>query len=248
MCHASGALIKAPQEALDTAACSLELIHAYSLVHDDLPCMDNDTLRRGKPTVHIAYDEATALLVGDALQAQAFMLLSQRDISSNLSDTQRVAMMYELAKASGAQGMVAGQSIDLQSVGLALNQTQLEAMHLLKTGALLRAAIHMGWQCGTHNHDPKKQKALDDYAQAIGLAFQIADDILDATADLAVLGKTPGKDAQDQKPTYVSLLGLQAAQQLAKQLQEKAHKALNIFGETAEYLHHLADWIVQRHY
>lgn len=238
---AAGKLFNAPQELLSRAACAVEMIHAYSLVHDDMPCMDDDALRRGKPTVHKKYDEATALLVGDALQAQAFLVLSE----SVASAEQKLPMIQLLAQASGSVGMCGGQAIDLASVGLSLTREQLEQMHRLKTGALLRASVILGAMSGKRL-ESNEIAALDAYSAAIGLAFQVVDDVLDATADSATLGKTAGKDAADNKPTYVSLLGLEASQQLAQQLCQDAHQALTIFGESAQHLHDLADLIVQR--
>ncbi|MFZ6691228.1 polyprenyl synthetase family protein [Undibacterium sp. SXout20W] len=238
---AAGRLFNAPEELLRRAAAAVEMIHAYSLVHDDMPCMDDDALRRGKPTVHVKYDEASALLVGDALQAQAFIVLSEGagDASTKL------AMVRVLAQASGSLGMCGGQAIDLASVGLALNRAELEQMHRLKTGALLRAAVLLGAMSGK-TLSTSEIEALDVYSAAIGLAFQVVDDILDATADSATLGKTAGKDAADNKPTYVSLLGLDASKELAIQLCKDAHGALLPFGPQAQYLHDLADLIVQR--
>ncbi|MBR7800887.1 polyprenyl synthetase family protein [Undibacterium fentianense] len=238
---AAGELFQAPAELLSRAACAVEMIHAYSLVHDDMPCMDDDALRRGKPTVHKKYDEATALLVGDALQAQAFLVLSE----SQACAEHKLPMLQLLAQASGSVGMCGGQAIDLASVGKALNRAELEQMHRLKTGALLRASVLLGAMSGKPL-EAKEVDALNIYAGAIGLAFQVVDDVLDATADSATLGKTAGKDAADNKPTYVSLLGLEASRQLADQLCHDAHQALLPFGESAQYLHDLADLIVQR--
>lgn len=238
---AAGNLFSASNELLSRAACAVEMIHAYSLVHDDMPCMDDDALRRGKPTVHKKYDEATALLVGDALQAQAFLVLSEAQAEAD----RKLPMLQLLAHASGSLGMCGGQAIDLDSVGIALDITELEQMHRLKTGALLRASVLLGAMSGKHLSEVETS-ALDDYARAIGLAFQVVDDVLDATADSATLGKTAGKDAADNKPTYVSLLGLEASRQLASKLCNDAHQALSIFGESAQYLHDLADLIVQR--
>lgn len=238
---AAGELFNAPQELLMRTACALEMIHSYSLVHDDMPCMDDDALRRGKPTVHKKYDEATALLVGDALQAQAFLVLSE----SVASAEQKLPMLQLLAQASGSFGMCGGQAIDLASVGLSLNREQLEQMHQLKTGALLRASVVLGAMSGKHL-SAEELNALDKYSNSIGLAFQVVDDILDATADSSTLGKTAGKDAADNKPTYVSILGLDASKQLADQLCADAHSALSIFNHNAKHLHDLADLIVQR--
>ena len=240
--YASGALFDAEPSALARAACALEMIHVYSLVHDDMPCMDDDALRRGKPTVHVAYDEATALLVGDALQAQAFELLAS---NVALPPARQIAMLQLLARAAGSRGMCGGQAIDLDSVGLALTRQQLEQMHQLKTGALLHASVLLGALCGKDLEAPERA-ALDAYSKAIGLAFQVVDDILDATADSATLGKTAGKDAADNKPTYVSILGMEQAKTLAEQLRREAIDALAPFGEQALRLRELADLIVQR--
>ncbi|MES2039594.1 MAG: farnesyl diphosphate synthase [Pseudomonadota bacterium] len=239
--YAAGQLFDAPVALLSRAAAAVEMIHAYSLVHDDMPCMDDDALRRGKPTVHVKYDEATALLVGDALQAQAFLVLSEAEGDA----AAKLAMLQLLARAAGSIGMCGGQAIDLASVGVALNREQLEQMHRLKTGALLRASVLLGAMCGkTLTAD--ETAALDSYAAAIGLAFQVVDDVLDATADSATLGKTAGKDAADNKPTFVSLMGLDASRALATQLCHDAHAALDNFGDKANLLHELADLIVQR--
>jgi farnesyl diphosphate synthase len=240
--YASGALAGADSAALARAACAVEMIHAYSLVHDDMPCMDDDALRRGKPTVHVAYDEATALLVGDALQSQAFQVLAE---SAGVPPGRLVGMLRLLAEAAGSAGMCGGQAIDLDSVGVALSLEQLERMHQLKTGALLRASVLLGALCG-RDLAPHELEALAAYSKAIGLAFQVVDDVLDATADSATLGKTAGKDAADNKPTYVSILGLEPSRALAEQLRCQAHDALAPFGEQAQRLRELADLIVQR--
>jgi farnesyl diphosphate synthase len=241
LAYAAGELFGADADTLARAAAAVEMIHAYSLVHDDMPCMDDDALRRGKPTVHIAYDEATALLVGDALQAQAFDVLA----GASTAPERLVPMLALLARAAGSAGMCGGQAIDLDSVGLSLTREQLERMHQLKTGALLRAAVLLGAMCGK-TLSPEEQTALDTYANAIGLAFQVVDDVLDATADSATLGKTAGKDAAANKPTYVSILGLAPSRALAQQLRDAAHAALAPFGEQARRLRELADLIVQR--
>ncbi len=243
LCHAAGEAVGAPAEALDAAACAIEMIHVYSLVHDDMPAMDDDAMRRGKPTVHIQYDEATALLVGDALQSQAFITLG----APALQAPQQAALMRELASASGSVGMAGGQAIDLESVGTRLARPELETMHRLKTGALLRAAVRMGALCGPLSEsNPAEREALDLYSAAIGLAFQVVDDIHDVTADSATLGKTAGKDAKDGKPTYVSILGLDASRALAEQLRGEAHAALTGFGARARRLGELADLVVDR--
>ena len=241
--YAAGQLFDAPQALLARAAAAVEMIHVYSLVHDDMPCMDDDALRRGKPTVHVKYDEPTALLVGDALQAQAFTVLSGIDDAQYAA--RQLTMINLLAQAAGSTGMCGGQAIDLASVGMTLSLAELEQMHRLKTGALLRAAIFLGAYGGkllTEN----EAAALETYARAIGLAFQVVDDILDATADSATLGKTAGKDAADNKPTYVSILGLSESQALAEKLRLDAHQALAPFGDKARRLNELADLIVQR--
>jgi farnesyl diphosphate synthase len=240
--YAAGALFGADAATLSRAAAAVEMIHAYSLVHDDMPCMDDDALRRGKPTVHVAYDEATALLVGDALQSQAFMVLSAAD---GVPPARVLAMVRLLAQASGSAGMCGGQAIDLDSVGLSLTLEQLEQMHQLKTGALLRASVVLGALAGKDLRDDELS-ALNVYARAIGLAFQVVDDVLDATADSATLGKTAGKDAADNKPTYVSILGLEPSRALAEKLRLDAHAALAPFGDKALRLRELADLIVQR--
>ncbi|OON64377.1 geranyl transferase [Massilia sp. KIM] len=242
LAYASGALFGAERRALARVAAAVEMIHVYSLVHDDMPCMDDDALRRGKPTVHVAYDEATALLVGDALQAQAFQVLAEAD---SLPPARLVGMLRLLAEAAGSSGMCGGQAIDLDSVGLALTREELERMHQLKTGAMLRVSVILGALAG-RDLAPRELEALATYSKAIGLAFQVVDDVLDATADSATLGKTAGKDAADNKPTYVSILGLEPSRALAEQLRREAHEALAPFGEQALRLRELADLIVQR--
>ena len=246
LAYASGALFGGAQSGDSTAlarvAAAVEMIHVYSLVHDDMPCMDDDDLRRGKPTVHVAYDEATALLVGDALQAQAFGVLAGID---TLPPARLATMLRLLAEAAGSAGMCGGQAIDLDSVGLALTREELERMHQLKTGAMLRVSVILGALCGKDLSAPELE-ALGAYSKAIGLAFQVVDDVLDATADSATLGKTAGKDAADNKPTYVSILGLDQSKELAEQLRREAHEALAPFGEQALRLRELADLIVQR--
>ncbi len=240
--YAAGGVFGADTGSLARAAAAVEMIHAYSLVHDDMPCMDDDALRRGKPTVHVAYDEATALLVGDALQAQAFAVLAD---AVDIAPARQVAMLRVLAVAAGSAGMCGGQAIDLDSVGVSLTLAQLERMHQLKTGALLRASVMLGALAG-RAVDAAERAALDTYSNAVGLAFQVVDDVLDATADSATLGKTAGKDAAANKPTYVSILGLEQSQRLAEELRREAHQALAPFGEKALRLRELADLIVQR--
>ena len=238
---AAGEVFDAPRDAVERAACAVEMIHAYSLVHDDMPCMDDDDLRRGKPTVHKKYDEATALLVGDALQSQAFEVLA----GGTLDASRKVAMLTRLAQASGSRGMCGGQAIDLASVGIALSRDQLEQMHRLKTGALLEASVMLGAMAGK-SLQADEAAALHAYSASIGLAFQVVDDILDTTADSATLGKTAGKDAASSKPTYVSILGLNESLALAEKLRQDAHKALLPFGDAALRLRELADLVVQR--
>jgi farnesyl diphosphate synthase len=227
------------------AACATELIHAYSLVHDDLPCMDNDVLRRGKPTVHVKFGEADALLAGDALQALAFELLTPE--GDEVPAAMQALLCRQLARAAGSQGMAGGQAIDLASVGLALNEAQLREMHRLKTGALLQGSVEMGAACGLAKPAPAALDALRDYGAAIGLAFQVVDDILDVVADSHTLGKTAGKDAAADKPTYVSLLGLDGARAQARQLLADALAALDRSGlaDTAA-LRALAHMVVDR--
>jgi farnesyl diphosphate synthase len=225
------------------AACAVELIHAYSLVHDDMPCMDNDILRRGKPTVHVKFGQAQALLAGDALQALAFELLTPQDASMGTAVQARLCAL--LARAAGEAGMAGGQAIDLASVGVLLSEDQLREMHRLKTGALLQASVAMGAACG---HATAAQlQALNDYGSAIGLAFQVVDDILDVVADSATLGKTAGKDADNDKPTYVSLMGLAHARAYAHSLHNQALAALQASGlHNTRSLRALADMVVQR--
>ncbi len=228
-------------ELLDSACVAIELIHTYSLVHDDLPAMDDDDLRRGKPSLHIAYDEATAILVGDGLQARAFEVLSADE---TLSAERRVAMVQTLAAAAGPLGMVGGQHIDIQATGASLSLDELRYMHSLKTGQLIRAATALGaLAAGADEH---QLDALDRFADAIGLAFQVTDDVLDEEADATQLGKTSGKDKAANKPTYVSLLGLDGARQEAERLLEEALAALQGFGASAHTLRELAKYIVQR--
>ena len=242
LAFAAGAVTGADVERLQHVAAAVELIHAYSLVHDDMPAMDNDALRRGKPTVHVEFDEATALLVGDALQSLAFDILAARPLAPDA--TTQLNMVRLLAEAAGSRGMAGGQAIDLASVGKPLNLTELEFMHIHKTGALIRASVQLGAQCGTLSD--AASAALDHYAKCIGLAFQVVDDVLDAETPTATLGKTAGKDAADNKPTYVSLLGVARARELALELRADAHAALAGLGTPAERLRQLADFIVER--
>jgi len=227
-------------EVLNAAAVAIECIHAYSLVHDDLPCMDDDDLRRGRPTVHKAFDEATALLVGDALQTRAFEILANANCDAN----NRLRMISALAAASGSRGMAGGQAIDLESVGKKLDLAGLQQMHAMKTGSLLACAVELGGIAANLNANQMAQ--LQKYSIALGLAFQIVDDVLDATADSQTLGKTAGKDAANDKPTYVTLMGLDYAQKQAKELQETAISSLDSFGEKAQALKDLALLVVNR--
>ena len=244
LAFAAGELAEAEPARVTQAAIAVELIHAYSLVHDDMPAMDNDVLRRGKPTVHVEFDEATALLVGDALQSLAFEVLSQPGLIDDAAA--QVRMLNLLAAASGSRGMAGGQAIDLEAVGKPLELPELEFMHILKTGALIRASVNLGALCG--RHDEALVQKLDHYAKCVGLAFQVVDDVLDADASTATLGKTAGKDAASNKPTYVSLLGLTRARELADELRADAHAALAGFGQEADRLRQLADYIVLRDY
>ena len=225
------------------AACAVELIHAYSLVHDDMPCMDNDVLRRGKPTVHVKFGEASALLAGDALQALAFEILTPEEAEMPVAQQARLCRL--LARAAGNAGMAGGQAIDLASVGVALNESQLRDMHRLKTGALLQASVMMGAACG--DVAPAAWAALSLYGAAIGLAFQVVDDILDVTADSVTLGKTAGKDADQHKPTYVSVLGLARSTAYAQELLVQALAALAQSGlHNTRALQALANMVVNR--
>ncbi|SEL87884.1 farnesyl diphosphate synthase [Roseateles sp. YR242] len=230
------------REAALRSACAVELIHAYSLAHDDMPCMDNDVLRRGKPTLHVQYGEAQAMLAGDAMQALAFDVLTP---DTGVAPALQARLCRLLARASGYDGMAGGQAIDLASVGKPLDETQLRDMHRRKTGVLLQASVLMGAACGDIRE--VAWQALSDYGAAIGLAFQVVDDILDVTQDSEVLGKTAGKDQDSNKPTYVSVLGLEPARAYAHQLRDQAHKALADSGlaDTA-WLSLLADKVVER--
>jgi farnesyl diphosphate synthase len=243
VCSGTSAALPALDDAAIRAACAVELIHAYSLVHDDMPCMDNDVLRRGKPTVHVQFGEAPALLAGDALQAFAFELLTPDE--SLIPAAIQAALCRLLARAAGSAGMAGGQAIDLASVGVALTEDQLRQMHRLKTGALLQGSVLMGAVCG--HAGTVAFQALSDYGAAMGLAFQVVDDILDVVADSATLGKTAGKDAAADKPTYVSLLGLARAQAYAQELLVDAHSALARSGlPDTRALAALADTVVRR--
>jgi len=243
LAFAAGEVTRAPSEKVEIAAAAVELIHAYSLVHDDLPCMDDDVLRRGKPTVHVEYDEASAVLAGDALQTLAFQLLAEQ----RLADEPRaqLEMVKLLAIAAASRGMAGGQSIDLAATGSTLTLPELEFMHIHKTGALIRAAVLIGAACGSALGAPERAQ-LDRYAKAVGLAFQVVDDVLDAEASTATLGKTAGKDSRQGKSTYVSVLGIARAKALAEELRGDAHAALESLGERGARLMALADFVVLR--
>ena len=237
--YAAAELAGASPDAADASAAAVELIHAFSLVHDDMPCMDDDDLRRGKPSCHKQYDDATALLVGDALQSQAFECLASTTASQALKQVQI------LAKATGSRGMCGGQSIDLQSTGKLLSREALETMHQYKTGALIEAAALLGAYAADHT-DLLLINALTQYSQHMGLAFQVVDDILDATADTQTLGKTAGKDALQEKSTYVSLLGLEEAKALVNSLYAQTLQLLAGFGPQADPLRGIAKFICER--
>jgi farnesyl diphosphate synthase len=244
LAFAAGELCAAPAEKLEIVSCALEMIHAYSLVHDDLPCMDNDVLRRGRPTCHVEFGEATALLVGDALQARAFDLLARENPGEPPA---QVEMLRCLAHASGSLGMAGGQAIDLDAVGRILELPELELMHAMKTGALIRAAVMLGALCGEKPPDGTFA-ALDRFGKRVGLLFQVVDDILDCTASTATLGKTAGKDSASDKPTYVGLMGLEQAREFASQVHEQALAALACFGGQARRLVELTDFVAHRRF
>ncbi len=242
LAFAAGEVSGAAPERLEIAAAAVECVHAYSLVHDDLPCMDDDSLRRGKPTVHVEYDEATALLVGDALQSLAFQLLADHRLADDARA--QLEMVKTLAQAAGSRGMAGGQQIDLEATGKPLTLPELELMHIHKTGALIRAAVRLGAACGAPSEENARK--LDRYAKAIGLAFQVVDDVLDCDASTATLGKTAGKDSRRGKPTYVSAVGLSRAREFAEELRTEAHAALEGIRAPARRLGELADFIVLR--
>jgi farnesyl diphosphate synthase len=243
LAFAAGEVTGAAAERLEIAAAAVELIHAYSLAHDDLPCMDDDVLRRGKPTVHVEYGEATALLAGDALQSLAFQLLAEHRLADDAHA--QLEMVKTLAAAAGSRGMAGGQQIDLEATGTSLGVPALEFMHIHKTGALIRAAVLLGSACGNCLSEAEKAK-LDRYGKAVGLAFQVVDDILDYDASTATLGKTAGKDARQGKPTYVSAMGIARAKEMAESLRAQALGALQGLGGRAGRLVSLADFIVLR--
>jgi farnesyl diphosphate synthase len=243
LAFAAGEVTGADPGRVEVAGAAVELIHAYSLVHDDLPCMDDDVLRRGKPTCHVEFDEATALLVGDALQSLAFQLMSEYRLADGAAT--QLEMVKLLAAAAGSRGMAGGQAIDLAATGASLTLPELEFMHIHKTGALIRAATLLGAQCGAAL-EARELAGLDHYAKCIGLAFQVVDDVLDIEATTATLGKTAGKDAQQNKPTYVTVLGVAESKKLAAELRQDGLAALGAFGERALRLRQLADFIVLR--
>lgn len=241
---AAGEITNSPPAPLDVVACALEMIHVYSLVHDDLPCMDDDVLRRGRPTCHVEYDEPTALLVGDSLQTLAFETLS---MPIGINPMQQLEMLRILSQASGSRGMAGGQAIDLAAVGQELDQPQLELMHAMKTGALIHASVVLGALCGSAMV-AEEREALENFARRIGLLFQVIDDILDCTANTATLGKTAGKDSATNKPTFVQLLGLEKAKTFATELRDESVAQLALFGNRANRLIQLADFICNRQF
>jgi farnesyl diphosphate synthase len=237
---AAGQAVDAPQAWSDRVGAAIECIHAFSLVHDDMPCMDDDDLRRGQPTVHVKYGQAQALLVGDALQTLGFELLTDMSAPAEIV----VQLTRQLARATGLQGMAGGQAVDIEAVGKPMDQPALESMHALKTGALICASVNMGAACGAVSDE--QRQALSRYAALVGLAFQVADDVLDVSADAQTLGKTPGKDAAANKPTFVGLLGLSGAQGYARALHDQAIAALAPLGPSAKRLEDLANALVER--
>lgn len=241
--YMTGVALGLEPKQLDGAACAVELIHAYSLVHDDLPCMDDDDLRRGKPTCHKAFDEATATLVGDALQTLAFQVLIQAPLP--VTAARRLQMLETLALATGSRGMAGGQAMDMAAQGQQLNIAELEDMHIHKTGALIRASVKLG-ALSKEDLAIERLDKLDHYAKCIGLAFQVQDDVLDETADTATLGKTQGSDRSNHKMTYVTLLGLKGARDLARELRDEALHSLQDFDPSADPLRWMADYIVTR--
>ncbi len=241
--YAAGQAVGAPAGTLDAAACAVECIHAYSLVHDDLPSMDDDDLRRGKPTCHKAFGEAEAILAGDALQALAFHILAHADMEADAA--RRLRMIELLAQAAGSRGMVGGQSIDLAAVGRELDIAELEDMHIHKTGALIRASVLLGALCAQRVSNTASE-ALDHFGKYIGLAFQVQDDILDVTATTETLGKRAGADRALNKPTYPSLLGLNGARDRARELHQAALDSLACLGEPADPLRWLAQYVIGR--
>ncbi len=243
LAYGAGELARAQPERIDCVAAAVEMIHAYSLVHDDMPAMDDDVLRRGRPTVHVEFDEATALLVGDSLQSLAFQILSEHPLADDAR--RQVEMVGLLARASGSRGMAGGQAMDLEATAKTLTVPELEFMHIHKTGALIRASVALGARCGNALSDTQLYQ-LDHFSKLVGLAFQVVDDVLDAESSTATLGKTAGKDAHNNKPTYVSALGLGRARALAEELRDNALHALDALPENGGHLRQLADFIVLR--
>ena len=242
--YAGGMAVDADQAALDIPACAVEFIHAYSLIHDDLPAMDDDDLRRGKPSCHRAFDEATAILAGDALQSLAFRLLAKAD-GTSLDESTRLEMIKLLAHAAGSRGMAGGQAIDLAATGQQLNIAELEYMHIHKTGALIRASVVMG-ALSKPQPDQAQLGKLDHFAKCVGLAFQIRDDILDVEGESGVLGKNTGMDQQLEKSTYPSIIGMDAAYQRADELHAEAMDSLQGFDDRADPLRWISAYIIER--
>ena len=242
--YAGGQAVGVDGQLLDRPACAIELIHAYSLIHDDLPAMDDDDLRRGKPSCHRAFDEATAILAGDALQSLAFQVLSNGN-DDGISESTRLRMINTLALASGSRGMAGGQAIDLAATGQQLNIAELEDMHIHKTGALIRASVVLGALCGKTTEQSAIDK-LDHYAKCIGLAFQIRDDILDVEGEAKTLGKNPGMDQVREKSTYPALIGMDAARQRATELHNEALDSLSGFSDSADPLRWISSYIIER--
>ena len=242
--YAIASALGIPLSRVDGAASAVEIIHAYSLIHDDLPAMDDDDLRRGRPTCHRKFDEATAILAGDALQALAFYILSH-DPQMTEDASARLQMIEKLSLFSGSRGMAGGQAIDLAAVGNSLNIAELETMHIHKTGALIRTCVQLA-ALSTDSLSETQFKALDSFAKCIGLSFQVRDDILDVTGDTATLGKTQGADRALNKPTFPSVIGLQASYEKAQELHQQALQALSIFGEEADILRYISAWFVER--
>ena len=243
LAFAAGQVSNADRERLKFAGAAVEMIHAYSLIHDDLPCMDDDVVRRGKPTCHVEFDEPIAILAGDALQALAFQIVSEYRLCDSAVAQLRLIGLF--AHACGSRGMAGGQAVDLGNVGKTMSLPQLEYMHILKTGALIRASVLMGAECGTPLR-AQEYEALDHYAKCVGLAFQVVDDILDEEGSTETLGKTSGKDKEKGKPTYVSLMGLEPARKFAGELLVDSHAALVTFDQRADRLRDLAEFIVKR--
>ena len=242
--YATADALGLPRERVDGAACAVEIIHAYSLIHDDLPAMDDDDLRRGRPTCHRQFDEATAILAGDALQALAFYIISH-DPSMTANPAARLRMIEYLALFSGSRGMAGGQAIDLDAVGKTLNIAELETMHIHKTGALIRTCVQLA-ALNSEELDDDRFRALDSYAKCIGLSFQVQDDILDVIGDTITLGKQQGADSALNKPTFPSIIGLEASREKAQELHRNALDALSVFDADADILRRISAWFVER--